>query len=321
MGGGTVLISLPKGWATKNGIRKGSAVAVEELGERKLVVRPIEDVVKKPRDTVVDYPREDVISVINDVTGAYLLGYDVIKVQGKNPITREDRQRLKLTIGRLIGLEIMDEDSKQMTLQFLLERTMLNPERLARRMVSIIDGMLRDAVEGLSIGDRRLLSLVGERDDEVDRLYFLLVRTIRTATGDPEVGERYALTPVDILDYRVLASYLESVGDTVAEFTKNLADKMPGKTISKGLARCLDRLQEMEGLAIQSFLNRRSRRERGVYSRINAISKVVTELSSGIAELPESKTADSIGLLGLIERASKLFVDITDLAAPSYPIS
>ena len=33
-----------------------------------------------------------------------------------------------------------------------------------------------------------MLSLIAERDDEVDRLYFLVVRAIRTATIDLEVS-------------------------------------------------------------------------------------------------------------------------------------
>ena len=45
-------------------------------------------------------------------------------------ITREDRERMKTTIRRLVGLEIMDEDSKSMTLQFLPEPSTLDPEKI-----------------------------------------------------------------------------------------------------------------------------------------------------------------------------------------------
>src|SRR2546425_6525599 len=196
MGGGTVLISLPKEWATKNRVVKGGTLVVEELSPRKLVVHPLDSGPELKREVVVDYPSENLSYVINDVTGAYLLGYDVIKIQGRQVISREDKQKINSMIGRLIGLEIMDEDSKAVTLQFLPESSILDPEKIVRRMANLTRGMLRDVREGTEQGDPKILSLVTERDDEVDRLYFLLVRAIRTATIDPELAERFGLAPV-----------------------------------------------------------------------------------------------------------------------------
>ena len=318
MGGGTLLISLPKQWATKNRVTKGSTVAVDELSERKLVVQPIGDVPEKSKEIVVEYPKEDLTYVINDVTGAYLLGYDVIRIQGRKLIGREERSKMKSTIGRLIGLEIMDEDSKKITLQFLLEPTAVHPERIVRRMGSIIDGMLRDSAEGVSAKDSRILSLVGERDDEVDRLYFLLVRTIRKATIDPEVAERYRLAPVEVLDLRVLASYLESVGDSVSELSRRLCAEPPRKEVAKAFGGCLRKLIRMQDLALQSFLSRGTSRSRGIYLQVENLAKEISELPVAVAKYPDAKTPGVIEMLGLTERISKLFVDISDLAVPSY---
>ena len=261
--GGSFLVSIPKGWAKRNGVSKGNTVVVEELSERRLVVRPIERTGSAPKEMEVEYPREDLTYVINDVTGAYLLGYDIIRVQGRTVMTREDRERLKSTIGRLIGLEIIEEDSKKITLQFLLEPTGLTPERIARRMMGIIEGMIKDTREGVATRNPKVLALVAERDDELDRLYFLLVRAVRTAAMDQEVAKRYALTPVEILDYRVLGSFLESVGDTIAELSKKLAEELPSKDVAGDLVGSLKKLEMMEGLTMQSFLARKVSRARG----------------------------------------------------------
>src|SRR5207245_10608711 len=96
-----------------------------------------------PKEVEVEDPREDLTYVINDVTGAYLLGYDIIRVQGRTVMTREDRERLKSTIGRLIGLEIIEEDSKKITLQFLLEPTGRPPERIARGLRGMLGGRVK----------------------------------------------------------------------------------------------------------------------------------------------------------------------------------
>jgi phosphate uptake regulator len=312
MGGGTLLVSLPKAWTRKNGIRKGSTVAVEELSARKLMVRPIEGAEDKPREVSLEYTGEDLPGLMNDVTGAYLFGYDVIRLWGKKVFTREDRQNLKDTISRLVGLEIMDEDSKHITVQFLLEPSAIVPERVVRRMSGIIEGMIKDIAEGVSKNDRKLLSLVAERDDEVDRLYFLLVRTIRAATISPEIAENYGLQAVDVLDYRVLASFLESVGDAMAELSKGVNGFDIPKSLGERYAECLTLVGRMNELTTQSFLSRRSGRSQESYNRIRELSIKVGDAIAEITKVPEAGP-QVVETLGALERASKILLDISDL--------
>jgi phosphate uptake regulator len=300
---------------------KGSTLAVDELSGRKLIVRPIEDADEKPREVSIDYPRDDLTQVLNDVTGAYLLGYDVIRVKGEKTVSREDRERLKGTISRLIGLEIMEEDSKSISIQFLLEPASINPERIAKRMASIIEGMVKDTAEAVVTGDDRLLSLVTERDDEIDRLYFLLVRTVRTATIRLEVAERYGLAPVDVLDYRVLASFLESVGDALSELSEHLRREKITKAVAKGYSSCISKLGLLENLAIMSFLNRKSERPRSASVEMGALSREISESLAAIANHPDAKHPASIEIVGAVERVSKLLMDISDLAVPTQSLT
>jgi phosphate uptake regulator len=321
MGGGTLLISLPKDWARRNGVKKGATMAVDELSARKLIVRPIEDTADKPREIEVEYPGEDLSEVINDVTGAYLLGFDVIRIVGKKVIAREDRARLKATMARLVGLEIMDEDSKKVTVQFLIESSAIIPEKIARRMSSILDGMLKDIADGLTKGDSKLLTLVAERDDEVDRLYFLLVRAIRAAIMRPELAESYGLSPVDVLDYRVLASFLESVGDAVAELSMALHNSGASRKLSREFATCVSRLKRMNDLATQAFISRRAGRPRSIKMTVDTLAKEMSQNLGRIAQLPASQGASVTEGLGSLERVSKLLVDISDLAVITQPVS
>lgn len=317
MGGGTLLISLPKEWARSNGVTKGSTVAVDELSGRKLIVRPIEDAEEKPREVTIDFPKEDLTYVLADVTGAYLLGYDIIRIRGDKMITREERERLKGTIGRLIGLEIMEENAKNVTIQFLLDPGVINPERIVRRMADLIEGMMKETADGVANDDGRLLSLVAERDDEIDRLYFLLVRTVRTATIRLEVAESYGLSPVDVLDYRVLASYLESVGDALAEIAESFHAERVSRPVAKEYSACISKLVKMEELAMRSFLTRKTLKSRSIYLDVNALSKELSEDLARIAQHEQAKQVTSVKIFGAVERVSRLFTDIADLAVPA----
>lgn len=321
MGKGTILISLPKEWVKRNGIKKGATLAVEELSAGKLMVRPIEGGGDEPRQFVVEYPGDDMAKVANDVTGAYLLGYDIIKISGSRVITREDRVGLKATIARLVGLEIMDEDSKRMTLQFLLEATAIVPEKIVRRMSGLLDGMLRDTAEALAKGDSKLLALVGERDDEVDRLYFLLVRVTRAAVVRPEVAEGYKLSPVDLLDYRVLASFLESLGDAVTELSHKLLDGPKSRRLAREYSTCVMKLLNMNDLATQAFISRRAGRAWTINREINTLSQEVTRSLAAIATMPTADGAGTAETLASLERVSRLLIDVSDLAVITQQVS
>ncbi len=314
MGEGTILVSLPKEWVKKNGVRKGDTLSVEELSPGKLMVKPLQGGQEEPKQVVVEYPGEDVSQVSNDVTGAYLLGYDVIKVVGARVISREDRAGIKAAIGRLVGLEIMDEAAKRMTMQFLLEPTAIIPERIVLRMSGLLDGMLKDMAEALAKGDRKLLALAGERDDEVDRLYFLLVRATRAAVVRPEVAERYGLSPVDLLDYRVLASFLESIGDATSELSHKLLGQALPKQLSREYSSCVAKLATMNDLAVQGFISRRAGRQRTISRQMNSLSLEVTQKLEAIAKMPTGDGAGTAEALASLERVSKLLVDVSDLA-------
>jgi phosphate uptake regulator len=319
MGGGTVLISLPKSWARKNGIVRGSSVAVEELSARRLMVKPIGESgsVAGEKEVIIEYPRESLSYVTNDVTGAYLMGSNAIRIEGKSVISREDRGRLKSAVTRLVGLEVVDEDAKGMTMQFLPDPAVLDPEKIVRRMASLIAGMLRDSAEGAR-RDRALLGLVGERDDEVDRLYFLLVRTIRTATIDPEVAERYRLEPIECLDYRVLASYLESLGDAITDFSRRASGEAFSTEVASKLVQFIGTLEKMGDVAISSFLARKRVQPKRTHTEVAAMRERLGELSKGMVGLKGTSTGTMVDLLALLERVASIFVDISDLALPTY---
>ncbi|HXW94693.1 MAG TPA: phosphate uptake regulator PhoU [Nitrososphaerales archaeon] len=321
MGEGTILVSLPKDWVRKYGVRKGDTLSVEELPGGKILIKPFEGGGEEPKQITIEYPGDDLSQVTNDVTGAYLLGYDVIKVVGSRVISREDRASIKSTIGRLVGLEIMDEDSKRITMQFLLEPTAIVPEKIVLRMSGLLDGMLKDMAEGLAKGDMKLLGLVGERDDEVDRLYFLLVRATRAAIVRPEVAERYGLSPVDLLDYRVLASFLESIGDAVTDLSHKFHHRASPGRLAREYSVCVSKLTAMNNLATQGFISRRAGKQMSNNRKVGALAQEIAEKLSAIAKLPTNDGAETAETLAALDRVSKLLVDVADLAVITQQVS
>src|SRR5207237_5681964 len=89
-------------------------------------------------------------------------------------------------------------------------------------MSSIVLGMFRDTLNTLTSDDKTVLLTMVNRDDEIDRQYFLLVRLIRSTMVDKKLANALNLENIDILDYRIAANLLETAGDTIVELANSL---------------------------------------------------------------------------------------------------
>jgi len=184
--GSSILVSLPKEWIDVNKLEKSDEVEIE-TGSNSLSITPSGDS-RPPKEVTISYPVSKGENIIADITGAYLLGYDIIKIKGKSTISIEDREKIRTSMRRLVGMEIVDEDSSNVNVHFLLDATTLSPEKILKRMSSIALGMFRDTLNTLTSGDKTVLQTMVNRDDEIDRQYFLLVRLIRSTMIDKKLA-------------------------------------------------------------------------------------------------------------------------------------
>jgi len=206
---GTFFVCLPKHWAERYGFKPGSVVAVSETSDGKLLIDPEYGVEPSPR-TITLRPGP---YLNREIIGKYLLGFDIINVEAKERISFEVRDTVKNAVSRLIGLEIVEEDYSRIVLQCLLEPSGFPPEKILRRGYTISAGMHRDVINALVDGDLHLAKSIIARDDEVNRLYFLLVRILRTIIQNPSLSEKLGVRPIECLDYRLAASLVEAIGD------------------------------------------------------------------------------------------------------------
>src|SRR5207245_9944474 len=89
-----------------------------------------------------------------------------------HPIQRqpipETRDEVRKTTKRLVGLEVLEEDAKKIVLQCLMEPSLLNPERILRRLEMLSMPMQIDAVQAFVQSNTELANGVVERDEEVE---------------------------------------------------------------------------------------------------------------------------------------------------------
>jgi len=313
--GSSILVSLPIEWVLANKLEKSDEVELE-TGSGTISITPTGSS-KPPKEVVIEYPVSKEENISADVTGAYLLGYDIIKIKGKSAISIEDRERIRGLMRRLVGMEIVDEDASNVNVQFLLDATTLSPDKILKRMSSIALGMFRDTINSLTAEDKTVLQTIPSRDDEIDRQYFLLVRLIRSAMVDKKLATALNLGNIDILDYRIAANLLETAGDTIVELANSVQDLSTAKSELRRFYSIASEIEKIHEKAITSFI------ENNRLLAIEAITlqrnyqKKISELRSFL----EPKKQVSIHLLDLVytfEKLSRCWADVADLVKPVY---
>ena len=313
--GSSILVSLPKEWVDANNLDKSNQVEIE-TNQNNLSIRTQQS--KRPsKEIEISYPLPKGESIVPTMTGAYLLGFDLIKIVGKSPISISDRESVRGSMRRLVGMEIIDEDATNISVQFLLDETSVNPQNILKRMSSIALGMFSDVVLSLQSGDKTNLETITNRDAEINRQYFLLVRLIRSTIMDPRLAGIFNLENIDILDYRIAANTLEIAGDTVVELSESLIKSNLTKTEQKKIHNFAKDIEEVQIKSIDSFIsNNRTLAINAITLQRNNFEKI-----SKIRSSLESKKQISLSFFDLIymfEKILQSWSDITDLVKPSY---
>ena len=313
--GSSILVSLPKEWIDANNLDKTNQVEIE-TNKNNLSIRT--QLSKRPsKDIEITYPLPKGESIVPTITGAYLLGFDMIKIVSKSPISITDRESIRGSTRRLVGMEIIDEDATNISVQFLLDETSINPQNILKRMSSIALGMFSDVVSSLESGDKTNLETIVNRDAEINRQYFLLVRLIRSTIMDARLANIFNLENIDILDYRIAANTLEIAGDTVVELSQSLIKSNLSKVELKKLHDFAKDMEEIQIKSIDSFIsNNRTLAIDAISLQRNNATKI-----SKIRSSLESKKQISLAFFDLIymfEKVLQSWSDIADLVKPSY---
>jgi len=306
---------LPKEWIDANKLDKSAQVEIETT-QNNLSIRTQQS--KKPsKEIEISYPLPKGESIVPNITGAYLLGYDIIRIKGKFPISVVDRESVRGSMRRLVGMEIVDEDAANISVQFLLDETSINPQNILKRMSSIALGMFSDVVLSLKSGDKTNLQTIANRDAEINRQYFLLVRLIRSTIMDTRLAGIFNLENIDILDYRIAANTLETAGDTVVELSQSLMDSNLSKSDLKKLHDFAKDIEEIQTKSIDSFISN----NRVLAIDVIKLQKNNSEKISKIRSSLESKNQIPLAFFDLVymfEKILQSWSDITDLVKPSY---
>lgn len=321
--GSSILISLPSEWIKFNNLKKGATLLVEINKDNSISVFPSASTNEVVKSVTIPYSSENMDNLINQIYGAYLLGYDIIKIKAKSQISFEHNQIIKFAMRKLAGLEIVDEDTSNIVSQFLIDTNSLDAAKILRRMNSIVAGMYRDILDVFVSKSPGIVELLTSRDDEVDRQYFLLVRLIRSAMMDQKLARKLNLSNIDILDYRIAANHLESAGDHMVEFASSLP-YLYKMNLLDSVSKVSSFMEEMQFKAVTAFINKNSSESVEIVKMYDEFNRLMDAVKQLVSREDMRSPKSNIAMLNSIyslNNLARLWVDVADLVKPAYLIA
>ncbi len=214
-GGSTYVISLPKNWVRKPDLKAGDSLVVTEQGSSLLIATSISEKKSTTKEVKISQMMSS-DALERMIIALYLVGYDTIMVR----LDRKDhlpfRKSIRRMLDYLIGIEILEDTNDSMTLEIMIDYRRMTTMQILQRMYSINRSMLLDLGKALRTGDIGLAKDVIVREGEIDRLYFLVVRQLKSAVEYPQIAEKLGIERQrDCLGYRIAVKVLERIADHI----------------------------------------------------------------------------------------------------------
>lgn len=237
-GGSTFVISLPKPWIDRNRLARGSPVALHEEGDGTMLLIPRADAPSERRVVEVRIPEGSPEKhTVRRLIGAYLSGADEIRIVGgeRGPL----RDTVRRLVRNLVGVEIVEEAADALVLQDLIGTAEMDLRKSLTRMHVIALQMYADAMNGLAAAGDDVAQVVA-RDDELDRLAWLVSKQVHALLEQPRLAARLNAQPIEALDYLLATRILERMGDHAAKIARNvhaLGGARPSPAVQDALRR------------------------------------------------------------------------------------
>ncbi len=215
-GGSTYTVSLPKSWATENGVSAGTTVEFYPE-DNTLLLTPQTEIERQ--EGTLEISALDGDRLTRAVMTMYVSGFDIIALEAGR-ITTDQRKAIRHATQSLVGVEVLEETNDRVVIQDLLDSSELSIVNAVTRMRLIAESMLADAVTALLENDDDIARDVAARDDDVDRLWMVVSRIFRATLRSPRAAEELGVSREDCFDYHSSARQLERVADHAVKISK-----------------------------------------------------------------------------------------------------
>ncbi|MFX0062827.1 MAG: PhoU domain-containing protein [Candidatus Hermodarchaeota archaeon] len=311
--GGTFLISLPGEWIRANSLKKGNELAIRwSKNNNYLLIFPKQE--NKKTRTEITINESDSERTQRDIIKYYLEGYEILIIREPKNTALRYPDVIKALSRRLFGLEVMGEERSKIELHYTADPH-LDPRSFLEMSYFNAIKMFDDAIHAYLNYDVNLSSNVIDRDADVNRLYFVIVRMLKLMVQD--ITGQHNVPPVECLDFRMVASYAEHLGDKAVEIAKRVPkNKEPLLSSSKELKNKISDFTTMICAEVRQVVKAFTNHQVAIADKMKkkAQTDLIEKLASFQREFNDNLETDKLTfLLPFFQRLLEIIIDIADL--------
>ena len=235
-GNGGYVVTLPRNWIQKHNLKKGDLLAIDE-GSGQLTFSASHDEQKKEEKTIIIEARDKKLSRLKtEIVSAYLNNYNTIEIISKSVLANSSE--IKNILRDLAGMEIMEQTSTRIVAKDLINVFDISVEHITRRMDNIIRGMMDDC--GKCIEGEDHYESIFQRDNDVNRLYYLATRVSKNALKNPFIARAYKKDPFELSSDQLILDRLEKIADSLKRIARYLKEARISRATEKGIRNLYD---------------------------------------------------------------------------------
>jgi phosphate uptake regulator len=223
VGYNSLSISIPKQYVRDMNLRKGDSLLFREDSDGTLRLIPMTRAREAAR-AIVRADQAGSAEMLNRlIVGSYALGYDTIEVAGKGPLDHMTIDAAMGTVKRLRGMEVVESDERHIVVQSFIDPTKFPVDSLIKRLQILVSRSLEYVTNSLDLKQTGSLNEVGRVREEMDELYWLILRQLLVALNRRELASEIGIeSPLHASGDRVSAKTLDEIGRIIQDIAEEL---------------------------------------------------------------------------------------------------
>jgi phosphate uptake regulator len=315
-GGSSFVITLPKEWANSLKIKKNDPLGLIIKPDGTLLITP--RITGKQTQKIKEFEVNDRTKqtyLLRQLIGAYIEGYTIIKIKSSIRVPPLIIATTRKFTEIAIGQEVVEETNTSIIIKDLLNPVEMPFSSTIKRMHIIVKSMHENTMRALETDNKTLAKEVKTRDNDVDRLHWLIARQHNTILQNVSLAEKMNITIGMSSTCFLISRIIERIGDHVVRIAQNIMnisnDKLNQKTINH--------IQSTSSLAlnifnksIESFFRKNIQAANENIETVAKLEKLCQEINT-LALKQEGAIAISLGyIVESIRRIGEYAEDISE---------
>jgi len=234
-GGSSYIVSLPKNWVKKSKIEKNDPIGLIEQGDGTLLITPNTsgDQIQKVWEYEIS-SSTDRVFFLRCMIGAYISGYTSMKIRAEGRLPPFATGVVREFTNMAIGQEVVEETENMVIIKDLLNPSEMPIENTLTRMSVIVTKMHQDALLALKENNSGLAENVISRDNDVDRLHWLIGRQTNLILNDVNLSRKMNISTETAVHFFFTSRIIKRVGDHASKIAKSVKN-LSGKKIPENI--------------------------------------------------------------------------------------